>query len=257
MNCRGWGDWSNPSLPYIVPEPPPQPNGQARDYSNSDALGTVEDGRPLSSSEHPHKATWHWDEPCGHGAQINGYNVQYSLNPSDEDSIISTTLMNRATHIDISDLLPNRVYYLRTQAINSVGTSDWTGWSAGVATAATGPEQQDPPISKDAKTNEILIGWVPPFACGFRIIKYTVRICDDQTMRNALVLEVKRGQDKTDNDCTLRVVDLTPNSTYFFQVRAESEIGVSEWSEGSLPIKTKASKPADIFQFVEFFTKIW
>jgi hypothetical protein len=196
-NSRGWGDWSNSSTPYLVPEPPLRSSGKPSGSQGDPAsLGTVDDGRPLSSSEFATKATLHWDEPCSHGSQIIGYNVQYSLDPSCGKQTKSMTCMNSGTSVEITDLLPNRVYYLRTQAINSVGTSDWTDWSPGVATKATEPDQPDPPELVDAKENDLVINWRPPFACGFRILKYTVRISEDETMDNALILPVNTTGEK-------------------------------------------------------------
>jgi hypothetical protein len=242
-NCRGWGDWSNPSLPYMAPHPLPRPNGKPFNYNDGGTLGTVDDGRPLSSSEFATSATLHWDEPCSHGSQITGYNIEYSLDPSDPRCTVAATCMNRATSIEITDLIPNRVYYLRTQAINSVGMSDWTTWSPGVATAATPPDQPDIPELAEAKENDLRIKWTAPYSCGFRIINYTVRISEDSSMTNALVLPVKEPAKRVADDCTLCVVDLTPNSTYYFQVRAENEIGMSLWSESSKALQTKVSLP--------------
>jgi hypothetical protein len=158
-NSQGFGEWSNSSDGYIVPRPP------------CDLFASRRGEHQLSFSDSATSAVLQWNEPCNHGAQITGYNVQYAANPSELGSIVTLTCLNRRTSVEITDLLPNTVYYFRTQAINDVGMSDWTDWSHGVATMAVEPEQPAPPKLQEATANELSIFWERPNSCGFRIIK--------------------------------------------------------------------------------------
>jgi hypothetical protein len=63
-------------------------------------------------------------------------------------------------------------------------------------------------------------------------------------MKDAVILPVEEPENPIEDDCKLRVVDLSPNIGYYFQVRAENEIGISQWSETSKEIKTRASVPS-------------
>lgn len=238
LNEQGTGPWSQWSRGYLVPEP-------AEIYKRRSFLqaqsGSLRPRLPVTHSDHPHMAVLEWSEPCGHGAQIIGYKVQYGLDPEDPDTLTTQTILQRRTSVVITDLLPSHIYFYRVQAISEVGESEWTEWSDGLATRALGPQPPEPPVLTAARPRSLVVAWRAPFACGFKVTRYDIRVSADRNMQKAVVQ--LRGEEGLSEACSMKVEGLEPWTEYFFQVRAESAMGLSEWSETSLPLRTTAARP--------------
>ena len=229
-NSQGSSDWSLWSEGYLVPHP-------------LQAVVRNEDGdeiEPLTSSDSPTSIKLEWDEPCSQGAPIIGYRVQYSLDPAEgvDDTITS---LHRRTWLIVEDLKPSHLYFFRVQALNEVGSSEWTGWSDPVATKAVGPEIPEPPTLCDAASSALSISWTEPFSCGFRLDSYDVKVCcEDSSMKNAIFI---RGDKALAGKCCLELNDLQPMHGYYFQVRAVAATGISDWSKVAGPFKTTMAVP--------------
>eukprot|EP00929_Paragymnodinium_shiwhaense_P063805 TRINITY_DN31927_c0_g1_i1.p1 TRINITY_DN31927_c0_g1~~TRINITY_DN31927_c0_g1_i1.p1 ORF type:complete len:2493 (+),score=477.17 TRINITY_DN31927_c0_g1_i1:176-7654(+) len=281
-NSAGHGDWSNWSVGYLVPTPPPGPASLEKPRSTTPQQGlggsrprsgaghsasAVEGGaRPPSSSEkkrnsgrqgsRPRSGGWiaprlpgsssmspscarlQWEEPCSHGAPIVGYRVQYGADP---ENPVTVVLMKPQTFLEVFDLMPNTIHYFRVKAINEVGESPWTAWSEGIATAAIPPEAPREPHLLAAKPRELLVGWEAPKHCGFEALRYDVRVSrDPEQMEDAVIL---CGSEVDAHERSVRLMDLEPSMAYYFQVRAENALGLSEWSATSAPIRTWTAVP--------------
>jgi len=240
-NAAGAGPWSHWSTGYLVPEALPL---------TSHTKGFPAEPRrspepPKGSSTLPTSITVDWEEPCGNGAQILGYRVQYGLNPDDPDNIVTIEVLNRRTSVTLENLLPNQIYYFRTCALNELGASDWTPWSDGLATKAVEPEAPPAPVLMEAKQRELVVSWKPPFAYGFQVLRYDVRIaCEDSTMSTSTLIPVEDVADGKFDKQSIRIKDLSPSTAYYFQVRAVSAMGASAWSEPSEALRTTVAVPA-------------
>lgn len=84
------------------------------------------------------------------------------------------------------------MYFFRVSAINEVGESAWTEWSSGFATRAVEPEAPSAPEALSVQPQGVKIRWAPPFACGFPILRYDVRVSqDDPSMERAVFIKGK------------------------------------------------------------------
>jgi len=219
QNLHGSGPWSEWSRSYTVPSAP---------HATTEGVQ-----RPAAFSDTGTSTVIEWDEPCGQGAPITGYRVQYTMDPHNLKEAETITTMAQKNSLVVSDLEPNCVYYFRTCALNEVGESDWTGWSEGVAMRAAEPEAPSAPELLDAKITELHIQWHPPTVSSFDISKYEVRLSHSETMEGFVLLPALEN-----GKCDLQVKYLTPNTNYYAQVRAESEAGRSGWSKVGGPFQT-------------------
>ncbi|KAJ8338343.1 hypothetical protein SKAU_G00373090 [Synaphobranchus kaupii] len=74
-----------------------------------------------------------WEEPCCHGAEITGYNIDFG-----EQHPIS---VGRINYFVLENLQPDTTYRVRVQALNSVGTGPFSA----ALKAKTRPRPPDPP----------------------------------------------------------------------------------------------------------------
>lgn len=231
-NIIGPGDWSHWSVPYEVPRPM---------LTNVCGGSSGSSMHPRTSSQHPTSAVLQWEEPCSHGAQVVGYRVQYGTDPNDPDTHKSVTVINRRTSLEVYDLTPNHLYYFRVCAINEVGDSQWTSWSDAIATRATESHPPSPPLLDHARPQELFLKWASPATCGFPVLRWELRYAkEDRSMCNAVDLPEAASVGGAMN---LRVRGLRPNTAYYFQLRVETAMGMSHWSEPSEPLRTLGQPP--------------
>lgn len=224
-NQVGAGPWSFWSEGYTPPKPPQCANGR----------------EDVTSSVSPFSAVLQWDEPCNHGSHILGYTLQYGMDPQDEPTLKTIHLANCKTSLEVSDLLPNHLYYFRVQARSAAGLSDWTEWSGGIATKAVPPCVPKAPTLASASARELIVEWELHDTCGFEVVRWDVYISqEDPSMESAIEVS-NAAQNRSDR--SLQVVDLHPNTAYYFQVRATSAIGESPWSEASQALWTAHAAP--------------
>lgn len=217
-NKVGEGPWSMWSEGYTAPHRPVCGFGDVTNITSS-----------MSSTS----AVLCWEEPCGHGADILGYKVQYGRDPREEGELKTVTTGDRKTFLMVTDLDPNSVYYFRIKALNQTGESEWSSWTDGIATKASKPPAPTKPVLVDASTRDLLVGWSEVCSSGFVVQCFEVRVSKgDPLMEEALTLIFDCADEKS-SPWTLRVADLMPNQTYYAQVRAASAIGLSPWSDVS------------------------
>eukprot|EP00929_Paragymnodinium_shiwhaense_P026347 TRINITY_DN15695_c0_g1_i1.p1 TRINITY_DN15695_c0_g1~~TRINITY_DN15695_c0_g1_i1.p1 ORF type:complete len:2213 (+),score=353.98 TRINITY_DN15695_c0_g1_i1:81-6719(+) len=225
-NFIGEGPWSIWSEGYEVPLPPKDDRWQRAAHL------------PTSSTK-TDSVTLEWDEPCSHGSLITGYKVQYGVDPDDESTLCVETAVDRRRQLEVAGLFPNRCYFFRVKTMNDVGESEWTGWYGPIATMATVPELPEPPTMQEATPEELVLRWIEPATCGFPVLRWDVKISEDPSMEEAVEIH-----GETSEDHTLRMTDLTPNTAYFFQLRAWNAMGASMWSAPSSPLKTESARPS-------------
>ncbi|CAK0870224.1 unnamed protein product [Prorocentrum cordatum] len=238
-NDFGPGPWSAWSASYEAPWPPeslgvpPAPGGPPAPRAPA--------ARPATHADESDAAWLEWDEPCSHGAVILGYRVEYGPDPDDEGSIETVTTSNNRTKLRVTGLQPNTVYYFRLCAINDAGDSDWTGWSDGLATRGREPvAPAAPQLHGEVSSRRIAVRWERPESFGFPVKRYCVRLAKDElSASDAVEKHVESDSEQPE----LHFDDLVPHTAYCFQVRAESDMGSSEWSAQSVPIRTKPDRP--------------
>eukprot|EP00928_Gymnodinium_smaydae_P025125 TRINITY_DN20112_c2_g4_i1.p1 TRINITY_DN20112_c2_g4~~TRINITY_DN20112_c2_g4_i1.p1 ORF type:complete len:2157 (+),score=230.77 TRINITY_DN20112_c2_g4_i1:89-6472(+) len=231
-NRCGDGPWSTWSEGYMAPELKQGSHNSSR----------------ISSSQFPTSAVLTWEEPCGHGDSIIGYRVQYGTDPDKPATQKTITVLTRKTSVQVSDLRPNTLYYFRVQALNETGESAWTDWSDGIATKALEPEAPTVPSLVKAGERELELRWRLPVPSAFEIVRFDVIVAEDDPLIEAGVhMEVDGGG--SNQQWTLTLNDLTPNTTYYAKVRAWSPIGASEWSGCSDALRTLPAPPEPCEEF--------
>ena len=81
--------------------------------------------------------TWTWSASTTGGAAVTGWEIEYRIGSSNPASGTSS-----GTSFTASSLQTGAEYQARVRAINSVGSSQWSAWSAGItATAVLGAPQ--------------------------------------------------------------------------------------------------------------------
>jgi len=157
-----------------------------------------------------------WQAPTNIGtSSITGYNIYQS-----SDGILFTKIGNTGsttTSLQVTGLSPNTTYYFQVKAVNSVGE----GTPSNTASAITFGIPSSP-INLSASgvsTTEIDLNWQPPTNNGgLQITGYNIYQSSDG------ILFTKIGNTGS-TTTSLQVTGLSPNTTYYFQVKAVNSVG--------------------------------
>jgi len=77
------------------------------------------------------------------------------------------------------NILPEKNYYFRVYARNSVGISSSSDASGPVMIQCTPPQKPDAPFLSIREGNRVMLSWKPPPDSGNEILNYTVTIRDE------------------------------------------------------------------------------
>lgn len=275
FNDAGDGDWSDSGEPFLMPKVASSPNSTSR------GLEDVEEIRPLGLSAQSDSIEISWKRPCDRGARIICYDLICSEDPNfTEGTYKELKIHGDECRAVVRNLEPNTTYFFKYRAKNEVGSSAWSPTTPGIATKARPPEAPDPPSQLESsesggRATEVAIRWYPPASFGIPIQHYSVRTSTHPDMKDAVEILVGdrgagaiAGQEIMDGTAAsesapsspaqrrpgfnrgqyaltqLRVKGLSPMTKYYFQVKAQNQIGESAWSRPSAPTLTAASPPA-------------
>uniref|UniRef100_A0A3Q3BJ05 Receptor-type tyrosine-protein phosphatase delta n=1 Tax=Kryptolebias marmoratus TaxID=37003 RepID=A0A3Q3BJ05_KRYMA len=168
-------------------------------------------GRMLSATT----AMIHWDEPEEPNGQVVGYRVYYTSD---------NTLPVNQVCVSLSDLTPNKTYYIRVLAFTSVGDGPLSQDLQIIA--KTGVPSQPSDFKGEAKSEtSILLSWVAPSTQGSpdsQITGYELvyRRVDDTEERKV----------SFEPTTSYLLKNLKPFSTYTFQLAAKSKNGIGAYT---------------------------
>ncbi|NXN94793.1 FND3A protein, partial [Rhinopomastus cyanomelas] len=170
----------------------------------------------------------HWEEPCCHGAEITGYNIEFG-----EKQLLT---VGRSTSHVIENLLPDTLYRIRVQAINSLGVGPFSH----CIKAKTKPLPPDPPhlecVVFSYQSLKLKWGDGPSRALITNPTQFNLQMED----RFGRFVTVYNGP------ChTYKVQRLSESTTYFFKIQAYNDAGEGRFSEVYAFTTTK-SPPASL-----------
>ncbi|KAH0630949.1 hypothetical protein JD844_004352 [Phrynosoma platyrhinos] len=169
----------------------------------------------------------HWEEPCCHGAEVLGYNIEYG------EKQVST--VNRVTSHVLENLQPDTLYRIRIQAFNSLGAGPFSP----SIKAKTKPLPPDPPhlecVVFSYQSLKLKWGEGPSRALIANPTQFNLQMED----RFGRFITVYSGP------ChTYKVQRLSESTTYFFKIQACNDAGEGEFSEVNAFSTTKSPPPA-------------
>ncbi|XP_042335710.1 fibronectin type-III domain-containing protein 3A isoform X2 [Sceloporus undulatus] len=169
----------------------------------------------------------HWEEPCCHGAEVLGYNIEYG------EKQIST--VNRVTSHVLENLQPDTLYRIRIQAFNSLGAGPFSP----SIKAKTKPLPPDPPhlecVVFSYQSLKLKWGEGPSRALIANPTQFNLQMED----RFGRFITVYSGP------ChTYKMQRLSESTTYFFKIQACNDAGEGEFSEVYAFSTTKSPPPA-------------
>ncbi|NXF99775.1 FND3A protein, partial [Sakesphorus luctuosus] len=169
-----------------------------------------------------------WEEPCCHGAEITGYNIEYG-----EKQLV--TVGRSTTHV-LENLLPDTLYRIRIQAINSLGVGPFSHSMK----AKTKPLPPDPPhlecVVFSYQSLKLKWGEGPSRALITNPTQFNLQMED----RFGRFVTVYNGP------ChTYKVQRLSESTTYHFRIQAYNDAGEGDFSQVYTFTTTK-SPPASL-----------
>lgn len=194
-----FGSADTGNSPYVatrIPKPPAAPGGLA--------LGTITTTSVALS----------WSKPGDNGAAINGYEIQRATNAAFTQGVATTDVSG--TSGTVSGIATGTRYWFRVRARNSAG---WGGWSAAVATA-TKPAAPGNLRSSNVTPTSFTLDWNSPGGNG--ITRYEIQRSTASNFAGPTNWE--------QTGTSLNVSGLSPATTYYFRVHAETLGGFGAWS---------------------------
>ncbi|XP_065702234.1 fibronectin type-III domain-containing protein 3A-like [Patagioenas fasciata] len=169
-----------------------------------------------------------WEEPCCHGSEITGYNIEYG-----EKQLV--TVGRNTSHV-LENLLPDTLYRIRVQAINNFGVGPFSHSMK----AKTKPLPPDPPplecVVFSYQSLKLKWGEGPSRALITNPTQFNLQMED----RFGRFVTVYNGP------ChTYKVQRLSESTTYYFKIQACNDAGEGEFSEVYAFTTTK-SPPASL-----------
>ncbi|XP_009870529.1 PREDICTED: fibronectin type-III domain-containing protein 3a-like [Apaloderma vittatum] len=169
-----------------------------------------------------------WEEPCCHGAEITGYNIDYG-----EKQLV--TVGRNTSHV-LENLLPDTLYRIRIQAINSFGVGPFSH----SIKAKTKPLPPEPPhlecVVFSYQSLKLKWGDGPSRALITNPTQFNLQMED----RFGRFVTIYNGP------ChTYKVQRLSESTTYCFKIQAYNDAGEGRFSEVYAFTTTK-SPPASL-----------
>ena len=160
-----------------------------------------------------------WSAPAANGASITSYNVQYQRSTDVFDHKPSST----STSATIPGLKNGQAYWVRVQAVNSVGPGSWSPRSVAEPEAQVPDRPAKPTVTPGNRKLEV--SWSAPSTNGALITGYNLRYSegnsDDWDPYDFA---------STSTTTSIPIPRLTNGQSYDVQVRATSSAGESKWS---------------------------
>ena len=186
-------------------------------------------GEPWAVAITPYSIQLQWDKPKYGAEIIESYIVKYHSFQFDPWSSLSTTDVQESALL--TNLIPKRSYHVKVQAVSSAGASPFSETIGPIETPLPPPGK--PHASKITSSGLHLIWDKPEDSANF-VTSYTVlyRTVDDS--------KVEWNEKKTNSaEVSIVLGNLTPDSFYYFKVRAETATGPSAESAISDQVQNK------------------
>nr|XP_060612241.1 fibronectin type-III domain-containing protein 3a-like isoform X1 [Anolis sagrei ordinatus]XP_060612243.1 fibronectin type-III domain-containing protein 3a-like isoform X1 [Anolis sagrei ordinatus] len=169
----------------------------------------------------------HWEEPCCHGAEVMGYNIEYG-----EKQVLT---VNRVTSHVLENLQPDTLYRIRIQAFNSLGAGPFSP----SIKAKTKPLPPEPPhlecVVFSYQSLKLKWGEGPSRALIANPTHFNLQM-EDRFGRFSTVYS---------GPChTYKVQRLSESTTYYFKIQACNDAGEGDFSEVYAFTTTKSPPPA-------------
>nr|XP_003223437.2 PREDICTED: fibronectin type-III domain-containing protein 3A [Anolis carolinensis] len=169
----------------------------------------------------------HWEEPCCHGAEVMGYNIEYG-----EKQVLT---INRVTSHVLENLQPDTLYRIRIQAFNSLGAGPFSP----SIKAKTKPLPPEPPhlecVVFSYQSLKLKWGEGPSRALIANPTHFNLQMED----RFGRFITVYSGP------ChTYKVQRLSESTIYYFKIQACNDAGEGDFSEVYAFTTTKSPPPA-------------
>uniref|UniRef100_UPI00398E58DB fibronectin type-III domain-containing protein 3A-like n=1 Tax=Pristiophorus japonicus TaxID=55135 RepID=UPI00398E58DB len=167
-----------------------------------------------------------WEEPCCHGSEVIGYNIEYG----DKQIVV----VSKVTSAIIEDLQPDTAYRIRVQAVNSIGAGPYSH----SVKAKTKPLPPEPPHLECAvfsyQSLKLKWGEGPNKALTTGSTQYTLQMED----------KFGRFVSMYNGPChTYKVQRLNESSAYNFRIQAYNDAGEGPFSEVYTFATTKSPPP--------------
>ena len=177
-----------------------------------------------------------WNAPASNGAPITGYVVEYS---TDADFVNDVASVNSSTNTaTIEGLTAGVTYYVRVSAVNSVGSTEFSPISSGVAGASPDVVSSVNAVMTDFDSANVT--WVAPSENGYEITGYRVQYSTDLTFETS-VMTIDTVSLST------AINALASESTYYVRVAAINARGASEYSGiSSVGTPSAPSEPVNV-----------
>ncbi|XP_077164430.1 fibronectin type-III domain-containing protein 3A-like isoform X2 [Paroedura picta] len=169
----------------------------------------------------------HWEEPCCHGAEITGYNIEFG-----EKQLLT---VGRVTSHVLENLQPDTLYRIRVQAFNSLGAGPFSP----SIKAKTKPLPPDPPhvecVIFSYQSLKLKWGEGPSRALIANPTQFNLQM-EDRLGRFTTVYS---------GPChTYKVQRLNESTTYYFRIQACNDAGEGAFSEVYAFTTTRSPPPA-------------
>ncbi|XP_077987462.1 fibronectin type-III domain-containing protein 3A-like [Glandiceps talaboti] len=180
---------------------------------------------PSCLCKSPHIVIVSWHTPCGNGAEITEYRLEWA---TAEGSFTHHYIGPLLSH-EVKGLQPATYYYFRVQAVNSAGHGPYSA----VATCVTSPSSPGAVTHLELLANtasSLEVQWKEPNNYGSEITSYNIDIGERQPITvSGNVLEHL-------------ITGLMPDTKYRIRVQAVNGIGVGHYSS-ALKVSTSPLPP--------------
>ncbi len=153
---------------------------------------------------------------------INDFTYQFDVSPDfDSASLLEANTDGNLSLAHVNDLLFDTTYYWRVRANSSVEVSDWSEtWSF---TTLVAPTLSLPSNGAIDQNIALTLDWAPMSS----IPNFTYQFDISSNFDSASLLEANTDG----NESLAHVNDLLFDTTYYWRVRANTAVDVSDWSE--------------------------
>ena len=191
-------------------------------------------GRPCTTEVTPNSIQLRWNKPERGTDSVQYYTVWYHSVDIQSDQWSSQSTTYAQEFALLTGLVPNRFYYVKIQAVSSVGSSPYSELSDSIETLLSPPGK---PHATNVTHNSVQLCWEKPKHGAECVQMYTVSYCYStsplpvvDSVNQWLILKF------SDRNCNVSISELHANKAYVFKVRAETNAGPSPDSELSDPI---------------------
>mmetsp|Transcript_8132 Transcript_8132/g.19390 ORF Transcript_8132/g.19390 Transcript_8132/m.19390 type:complete len:655 (+) Transcript_8132:55-2019(+) len=242
-NGAGDSEWSDPaSCVPPVPKPPGKPaapfprvpvvDHQAQRLEVRWSASIDAANRPFGQNlGYSIRVTWKWPLPDDE-SERKPFVKEYEISGNLEEYVI-----------DAATLECYKEYRVQIRAANVVGWGEWSDPSEVFTVPPPVPRPVGRPTVRRPTHHSFVVQWPHPNQGGAHIESFRIRYSTDEYFRT----NVAEVHDVPFNLSQCGVKNLSPGTTYWFQVCATNRYGVGVWGDTSLPNKTlDGNLPAQI-----------